>query len=85
MPTLLPILSVEHPCQPQQYPKPRFRAISTRDRLPIGQMKGNDPHVQTARAQAQLALNEVNAALAFMNTLAKNAGNSSTTKKKTKR
>ncbi|MBM4067574.1 MAG: hypothetical protein FJ271_01315 [Planctomycetes bacterium] len=33
MPTLLPILSVEHPCQPQQYPKPRFRAISTRDRL----------------------------------------------------
>jgi len=48
-------------------------------------MKGNDPHVQTARAQAQLALNEVNAALAFMNTLAKNAGNSSTTKKKTKR
>ncbi|MBM4068389.1 MAG: hypothetical protein FJ271_05525 [Planctomycetes bacterium] len=24
---------MEHPCQPQQYPKPRFRAISTRDRL----------------------------------------------------
>lgn len=40
----------------------------------IGQMKGSDPHVQAANAQAQLAIQEINAGLTFMNSLAKNAG-----------
>lgn len=48
----------------------------------IGKMKGNDPHAQAASAYAQLALQEINTALTFMNNLA--GGSNTGTKKKTK-
>lgn len=48
----------------------------------ISKIKGTDPHAQAASAQAQLALQEINAGISFMNSLGGTTGTASKKKGK---